>query len=195
MKRWLSIFLVLVLLLALTGCSGKSPEQAVSNAIDAMKDLDQEELSKYIEYDELVNTDDSDELTEQEEEMGKLIFQNLDYEIKSSSEEGDMAVVNADITNIDMGIVFSEMIMEMFTRAFSEALSSEPMTEEETDEMVQELVTELMEKHKDKTVTNSVAIKLNRIDNQWRIELDDKFQNALMGNLFSVVESMNEAFE
>jgi predicted small lipoprotein YifL len=178
MKRWLSIFLVLVLLLALTGCSGKSPEQAVSNAIDAMKDLD-----------------DSDELTEQEEEMGKLIFQNLDYEIKSSSEEGDMAVVNADITNIDMGIVFSEMIMEMFTRAFSEALSSEPMTEEETDEMVQELVTELMEKHKDKTVTNSVAIKLNRIDNQWRIELDDKFQNALMGNLFSVVESMNEAFE
>ncbi|WP_409228806.1 DUF5105 domain-containing protein [Gudongella sp. SC589] len=195
MRRWLSLVLVFVLVFTLTGCSGESPEQAVTNAIEAIKDMDQEELSKYIEYDELINTDDSTEMTEQEEEQAKSIFKNLEYEIKSSTEDGNTAVVNAEITNIDMGIVFSEMFMEMFSRAFEDAFSSDPMTEEESDEMMQELMTELMEKHKDNTVTNTVAIKLNKVDNQWKIDLDDEFQNALMGNLFNVVESMGEAFE
>jgi len=195
MRRWILALLTFTLAFAFTGCSGESPEQAVTNAIEAIKEMDQEELSKYIEYDELINTDDSTEMTEQEEEQAKSIFKNLEYEIKSSTEDGNTAVVNAEITNIDMGIVFSEMFMEMFSRAFEDAFSSDPMTEEESDEMMQELMTELMEKHKDNTVTNTVAIKLNKVDNQWKIDLDDEFQNALMGNLFNVVESMGEAFE
>jgi hypothetical protein len=195
MRRWILALLTFTLAFAFTGCSGESPEQAVTNAIEAIKEMDQEELSKYIEYDDLVNTDDSTELTEQEEEQAKSIFKNLEYEIKTSDEDGDTAVVNADITNIDMGVVFSEMFMEMFSRAFEDAFSSDPMTEEETDEMMLNLMADLMEKHKDTTVTNTVSIKLNKVDNQWKIEMDDEFQNALMGNLFSVVESMNEVFE
>ena len=195
MRRWILALLTFTLAFAFTGCSGESPEQAVTNAIEAIKEMDQEELSKYIEYDDLVNTDDSTELTEQEEEQAKSIFKNLEYEIKTSDEDGDTAVVNADITNIDMGVVFSEMFMEMFSRAFEVAFSSDPMTEEETDEMMLNLMADLMEKHKDTTVTNTVSIKLNKVDNQWKIEMDDEFQNALMGNLFSVVESMNEVFE
>ena len=195
MRRWILALLTFTLAFAFTGCSGESPEQAVTNAIEAIKEMDHEELSKYIEYDELVNTDDSTELTDQEEEQAKSIFKNLEYEIKSSIEDGDTAVVNADITNIDMGVVFSEMFMEMFSRAFEDAFSSDPMTEEETDEMMLNLMADLMEKHKDTTVTNTVSIKLNKVNNQWKIEMNDEFQNALMGNLFNVVESMNEAFE
>ena len=195
MRRWILALLIFTLVFTFTGCSGESPEQAVTNAIEAIKEMDQDKLSKYIEYDELVNTDDSAELTEQEEEQAKSIFKNLEYEIKSSTEDGDTAVVNTDITNIDMGVVFSEMFMEMFSRAFDDAFSSDPMTEEETDEMMLNLMAELMEKHKDTTVTNTVSIKLNKVDNQWKIEMDDELQNALMGNLFNVVESMNEAFE
>ena len=195
MRRWISALLIIILVIGMTGCSGETPEQAVTNAIEAIKKMDQEELSRYIEYDDLVNTDDSTELTEQEEEQAKSIFKNLEYEIKTSDEDGDTAVVNANITNIDMGVVFSEMFMEMFSRAFEDAFSSDPMTEEETDEMMLNLMAELMEKHRDTTVTNNVSIKLNKVDNQWKIEMDDELQNALMGNLFNVVESMNEAFE
>lgn len=195
MKRFLSVLLAFILAISLTGCSSESPEQAVTNVIEAIKEMDQDKLSKYIEYDELVNTDESGELTEQEEEQAKSIFKNLEYEIISSSEEGNTAVVNADITNIDMGLVFSEMFMEMFSRALGDVFSSDPMTEEESEEMMLELMTDLMEKHKNNTVTNTVAIKLNKVGNQWKIDMDDEFQNALMGNLYNVVESMNEVFE
>ena len=105
MKKALSILLVLLLVSGLAACGGESPEQAIKSAFDAIKKNDSATASKYINYNELLKageTGEEDLAAESDaeaDEMAKLILSHFNYNIISSSEDGDSATVKAEITN------------------------------------------------------------------------------------------------
>lgn len=131
MKKIISLVLIIVLAISVTACnSGESPEQAVSNALQAVKQMDKESLSKYLDPNELIEEDNDNEGVDSfDEEQISVIFEALEYNIISSKEDGDTAVVNVDITNIDMANVFGQLMQEAISYAFSSAFSYGSLTD------------------------------------------------------------------
>lgn len=196
MKKTGIFLLVLVLLLIVACNKGETAEQATINAINAVKVLDKETLSKYMDYNDLIEP--SEDSSEQEsEEHIKKIFENLDYKIVSSEEKENEAVVKAEITNIDMEKVMGEAMKNAFAEVFSQAFSNlgEQQSEEENVNMFNEHFNQAIENNKDSKVINTVDIKLNKVDGQWKINMDSDLQNALMGNLFRIANQFKDVFE
>ncbi|WMJ78520.1 MULTISPECIES: hypothetical protein [unclassified Sedimentibacter] len=192
MKK-IGIFLLIAVLLMVTGCSkGETAEQATVNALDAVKTLDKETLGKYMNYNELVESDDGSE-----SEYINKIFENLDYKIISSEEKENEAVVKADITNIDMEKVMGEAMKNSLAEVFSQAFSNlgEQQSEAESEDMFNEHFEQAIENNKDSKVVNTVDIKLTKVDEQWKINMDSDLQNALMGNLYRVANQLKDIFE
>ncbi len=196
MKKVFSYILFIALILSMTACtSSQGPEKVVDKAMQAIKAMDKEELSKYMDIDDLLGDDDSTINTEAiSEEEVSVLFENIDYKINSSNIDGDSAIVNLDIENIDMGLVLGQFLEEAFTFAFSDAFSDNSLSDEEMEAAMTDLFLEIIEKNKDNTVSNNVDVGLNKVDGQWKIDIDEDFQNALTGNLIDMINSMGDIF-
>jgi hypothetical protein len=186
----------MLLLLGVACSKEETAEQATINVLNAVKTLDEDTLSKYMNYNDLVETNEDGNDLESEEHV-KKIFENLEYKIVSSEEKENEAIVKVDITNIDMEKVMAETMKSALSEAFSQAFSSmdEQQSEEEYDDMFNEYFNRAIVNNKDSKVINTVDIKLTEVDGKWKIDMDDDLQNALMGNLLSVVKQFEEVKE
>lgn len=196
MKKTGIFLLVLMLLLSVACNKGETAEQATINALNAVRTLDKDTLSKYLNYNDLVKTNEDSNDQESEEQV-KKIFENLEYKIVSSEEKDTEAIVKVDITNIDMEKVMGEAMKNALAEAFSQAFSSigEQKSEEENEDMFSEQFNQALENNKGSKVINTVDIKLTKVDGHWKINMDSDLQNALMGNLLGVANQLKEAFE
>lgn len=188
-KKFLPIIAVMLLLaIVLTGCGkGETPEQAVTSALNAIKNEDWETAEKYFtgEFSE-----EDLENSEDEGEILNLLFRNLSFNIVSSSEDGDTATVKTELTNIDMNVLMKEYIREAMAIAMENALAGDnAKSDEEMEAEIQQLLTDLLEKEDNETVTTTIDINLTKQDNSWIIEADDEFLDALSGGFFTVADS------
>lgn len=196
MKRVLSLFLLIPLVLFLAGCGGEgvtakkgeTAEQSVKKALDAIKAADTEAASKYIDYNKIVNAGSTKTLDSEDEkkseEMAKMTFKNIQYKILESSEEEKTAVVKTEITNLDMNNVMTGFISQLFPLAFS------GLDEEQLEAKSFEIFTNLVSSET-KTVTKTVDINLSKGEEGWKIAGDDALADALTGGLVSFSNSMN----
>lgn len=185
MKKIISIVIALSLMIGMSGCGGETPEQAVSNALNAVKTANKDEASKYFDYNTLVkNAENGTTLDAESEEMVKLFFRDLSYQVESSSVNGDEATVKTEITNTDMSLVLKNMIAQALPLAFSD------ISDEEMKDKTEQIFVDLLNSKDNKTVTNTVDIKLVKKDGQWKINFDEKFGDALLGGMLSLVNSM-----
>lgn len=194
MKKFLSLFVVLILIAGLAGCGGESPEQAVTNAFDAIKNIDGETASKYFNYDELLNAGETgEEATDAEsdaesKEMAELILKHFDYKIVSSSKDGDSATVKAEITNVDMKSVLANFISQAFILAFS------GLDEATMDQQMNDKFKELINSEDNKTVTETVDINLVKKEDGWKIDMSDDLEDSIFGGMISAAEDMGNLF-
>ncbi|MHC1724213.1 MAG: DUF5105 domain-containing protein [Aminipila sp.] len=189
MKKVFVIFLVLTLITGLVGCGGESPEKAVENALNAVKNMNKELASKYLDYDELMSKGEFSEDTTTEdnadsEAIMKLILKNLEYKVISSNIDGESAIVETEITNVDMSKIMADFISEMFGGAFS------GVSEEQVNDKCLELFTNLINKPDNKMVTNTVKIKLLKDDTNWKIDMSDELADAILGGMISASKDM-----
>ena len=190
MKKVIALILTVVLVFGLAGCDKEeSPEQAVTNMFAAINN-DIDAASKYIDYDGLLNMGESSEETSaaESEEMLKVILEQFDYKIISSSEDGDSATVTAEITNIDMKSILADFVSEAFALAFS------GLDEETMDKQMDHKFTELLNRNDNETVTSTVDIKLTKAENSWKVDMSDELADAIFGGMISAAENMNHSF-
>jgi len=64
MKKLIGIAMIGFLVASLVGCGGMTAESATKNFLEAIKTMNKEEISKYVDYDELINTSEESEETE-----------------------------------------------------------------------------------------------------------------------------------
>lgn len=183
MKKLIGVILSLTLLFTLVGCGGKNetPEQAVNKGLLAIKNLDEVAMNKYFDKNVLEEQlEENEELIEENLDNAKLLVKHLGYEVLSSSVDGDSAVVNAKITNIDMKEIVSEYFVKALTLAFSG--KDDDVIETELEAMM----IELLEDENVKLVTTEVKVNLNKGEDNWIIDPDEDFMNAILGDLLSI---------
>lgn len=183
MKKLIGVLLSLALLLTLVACGGKTetPEQAVNKGLLAIKNLDEVTMEKYFDKNVLEEQlEENEELIDDNKENAKLLVKHLGYEVLSSTVDGDKAVVNAKITNVDMKEIVSEYFVKALTLAFSG--KDEDVIEAELEAMM----IELLEDEDIKLITTEVKINLNKGEDNWIIDPDEDFMNAILGDLMSI---------
>ena len=192
MKKRLSLVCVLIMVVTLVACGGESPEQAVNNALTAVKKADEETIERYFGEDDLMDSgdidDDIDDIIDTEK-SAKLLFENLSFETLSSQIDGDKAVVETKITNIDLQSVFIEYLKEAFEVVMSSAFDAEAdEDDEEREKELEQLFTDLLNDEDNELVESTVEINLVKDEGSWRIDLDHELLDAIFGGLFSVID-------
>ena len=180
MKKLFVVLVTAMLCFSAVGCGakGETAEEAVTAALTAMKNLDQETFSKYVDFE----VPDSQEGAEEV----KAMLENLSFQITSSEETEDSATVQADITNIDMSAVMQTYIGKAFALAFSG--DGTELTEEDASKMLMESIAE----NKENLVTTPVTIQLKKVEGNWKIDMDDSLQAAIYGGLSGLEEEEPE---
>lgn len=195
MKKVFALILVSCMLLSFTGCGEvKNAEKAVNGMFTAFKNADLDEAQKYVNVDDITNAEnESDENTAI---ILKAIFEKLDYEIISSEKIDDSTVsVKTKITAIDMAPVMTEYLSKVFEYAIANAFAEPQLTDDEYTQKIEEFLIECLSKPDLATVTNEVDIKVVKTENnEWKIETDANFLNALMGGLPDISDGLNEEF-
>lgn len=201
-KLGIILLIALLSLTVLTSCSlgAEKPEKVVSNALEALKKQDQEKMKEYFTYEELMNfsNEEKKEIEESDdsfdsEQIKKLIFAKLEYKILSSTEKGDKATVEIEITNIDMKVVMQQYLAEAFQIAMSNAFDEDSaISDEEIDKKLEQIFIEKMSKNDQTTKTTTVEIQLEKKDKKWTIQLDEKIQDAITGGMLTAFRDLEE---
>lgn len=195
MKKVFALILVSCMLLSFAGCGEvKNAEKAVNGMFTAFKNADLDEAQKYVNVDDI--TDAENESDENTAIILKAIFEKLDYEIISSEKIDDSTVsVKTKITAIDMAPVMTEYLSKVFEYAIANAFAEPQLTDDEYTQKIEEFLIECLSKPDLATVTNEVDIKVVKTENnEWKIETDANFLNALMGGLPDISDGLNEEF-
>lgn len=173
MKKKILLGVALLLMVTLTACATtETPEQAVNNALKGFKEADSEKIEEYFgELNGFV-----DPATGETDEATRLILEHLEYETLSSEENGKEAVVETEIKNVDMLPIMEEYFEQVVELEFDE-----DATEEEMGDKFQALVIELLNEDDLETFTTKVDVRLEEVENEWKIHLDEGLMNALLG--------------
>ena len=177
----------------LAGCSGASDEQVIRDGItkelDAFKNPTKEGLAPYI------GEADEDQLAALEAygidiyEFIEHAFRGFDYEIGDITVDGDKAVANVKVTNIDVANVTQDVMAKISTdKDISAKVQklSEGGDQAKIMEYVFSLIYEAMDAATD-TVTTDTAINLTKTGNQWNVDEESitKMIQGMYGGLTS----------
>lgn len=174
------LFIVTLLFVGCGGASERTPEEAaVANALNALQQLDEETMERYFP-----NNNPLANLGDEEEEVLRLFVENISFNIISSSVDGNSAVVKTEITNINLGIIFSEYIEQLMETLMAGFLTGAELTEEEMDKMF----FDLLKRPDNEMMTTTVDVRLIKDGYDWVIDADDDFADAVFGGMIGVVE-------
>lgn len=189
---------VFVLLLSLTGCGEiQKSEKTVSGMFNAFKGLDFETAKNYVDINELKLSNDKEKLTGNAEMFMKNLFNKLNYKIISAEKIDDQTVmVKTEITAVDMKPVMGEFFTNAMQFAFSNAFTpkEQQLSDEEMNKKTEEFFVQSVSKPDLATVTNTVDIKVVKVEKAWKVAVDDTFTDALFGGLMTVAKDMEKSF-
>lgn len=191
LKKVLSGALLFILTISLTGC-GPKPDESVKGFFDALKNQDINSANEFVKGNAKENKIEYDD--EQEEKLAKAIFKNLDYNITSTTQEGDKATVKVTVTAADLPKIFSKTVSDSLATAIASALSSEDDSDDKEQEklIMQNLINSVNAPDAPKTTTD-IEISLVKGDNKkWLIEADDELASAITGNIDKAFSSLVE---
>lgn len=192
-----AVILAFLLMFSLTGCGEiEKAESAVKGMFEAFKSSNIEEAQKYVNIEDITSAGKTD-MTKDSAVITDTVFKNLSYEIVSSEQTDDNTViVKTKITTTDMKPVMGEYFSKTLEYTLSNVFTYSELTEEEKSAKMNEILEECVSKDNLDTVTNEVDIKVVKNDNnEWKIESDETFVNALLGGLIEAIEDLQESFK
>lgn len=187
MKKALSLILALCMLLAFAGCGDKRP--AAKDALDAILKDPVAAMSLL----QNAGSADSEEYLS-EDDLCKAMLAGMTYSIKSAEENGDTAVVTAEITNADAAKIIPQFFTDLFTFALEQAFSSDPMSEEEQEAHCMDLLTTLYADKDQKKVTKTVNVSMNYADDKWSVENTEDLADAMLGGFITSIGTIGDDF-
>jgi len=180
------IIIIIVMAFVLTACkmvSGleiekETPEQAISNIFSAIKDVNKEELTKYGAKELIGSTD------ELSNTRNKKIFETLEFEILSIEETEDSAIAKVelktkDLTTVPQDYADKSAILTIENNNHGDnKLDNVVMAQKYSNLFV--AVVDECEYTEFKEV---VDVHLTKEGSNWKINIDNKFHNAIYGNM------------
>ncbi|MBQ7822007.1 MAG: hypothetical protein IJ391_06980 [Clostridia bacterium] len=194
MKKITAIALCMVMLLTLlSGCGSKRSEGAekyLSEQLDVFKDANEENIES------ILGGDGSGAIfSGMDPAFFLMLYENLDYTIVDSSENGDTAEVKVKISNIDCGAVMQDYITKlMLASAESDYEDTSDANDweaydDELSRIASEVVKDIAENGEYETIENTVTVSLTKVDGEWTIDNTEEFSAALLPGLGDLVDS------
>lgn len=189
MKK-IGILLLVIVMSMLSACGGEKPDTAVTNGLNAVKALDTKTMQAYFDAEGMESFEENNvsESNDQDETLKKLLSK-MEYSITETKEDGDKAVVTADITAVDMKLLMGEYMQDMLGLAFS------GISEDEMEIKAEEMMVDLFSREDNATITTTVDFQLKKADDSWKIQLSDELLDAILGGLISYGNQLNDAFD
>ena len=192
-RRWMP-FLSILLALTLSSCNtGEQPGQAVEKTVAALKAADGQTAQKYVDYQNLlVFSMNQGGTFSKDSENVKLLFSKLSCKINSTKIDGETAVVNADITTLDMQQIFMDYMSQSLSLIYSTG-QEQNQDNAQLQAQLAKIFTDILKKQDTKTVTKNVDIHMAKSQSNWTITLDENFQDAVLGGVVKAVRLINES--
>ena len=188
--------IILICMLALTGCGQPSPEEVVTSFFDALTSGSYDEAENLVEgsdeeKEELfgtLNKEERDADDEASDKMVETLFKAVKYdEVKEVSVKDDVAKVSVKVTALDSAKIMQASMDEVMNIAFSDEYMN--ATDEESTKMINDILLKHFTAKDAPMVTNTVEVTLHNTDDGWEIVIDDPLLDGVTGGLISFTES------
>ena len=186
-KRISVLLLVTLLAFSLTGCM--EVRNAENVTIQAFSALKAQNFAKFKELTTGENSEDDFNINEDENNSAliKKLFERFNYSLQASEKiDKETVVIKANITNVDATVILQELLRVAFANAFS----GKEMTDEETNALFESVLS----RENLQTVTTDVDITVKKVNKKWKVLIEGKLANALLGGLKERIESINNSF-
>ena len=186
-KKITSLIGIILLSLVIISCGvfKETPKSAVNNAIRALKEIDLEKIEQYFGADNFIVKDDL--YIDAGDEYLKSLFNNIKHKIVKSSIDGDNAVVEVEITNVDMKSILVECIDKVF-KDFVNVRKDDAENRELVDKL-DRMVIDTLNQKSNKKINSLITIKLSKDNGSWLIDTDEELIYTIFGG---ITESLGE---
>ncbi|MBT2569591.1 hypothetical protein [Planococcus sp. ISL-110] len=201
MKRKLLTALLFstITLSLLSACGAENPTSTVDGFLTSIQKNDFEKAGTFVEGGTESLTTDQEETTEEQEELAMTMIENISkkYEFENPEEisaDGDKAVVKAEITSLDMGVVMTSTMAEIMPLAFASAFEEEtPETEKAFEEMTEKTMLKYITAEDAELATRTVEFNLEKDeDGEFKIVDDDNLTEAIFANISQLEDMFGE---
>lgn len=176
--------------LFMVGCSSNNetlPEDYVNQLFSQLQQGDFDELSLSEDIMEELDNDDNDTFIYILEDSLK----NIEYNIISTTTEGNNATVTTEITTANLEYTFELAIFAALEEIINSIFSEDVDIEELDESIIDTIFLDTYNSGEAGTVTNIVHINLLQTGNEWSLTEDNnEFYNAISGNLYNLYLGM-----
>lgn len=186
--RLIAIALAALSVFALASCGNEAEKaeeakQALTDVMEGFKSGDEEIVGRYADL-----SSDPD--------LASLLtssLENMSYEIKSVTVDGNKAEVELSLTTVD-----STQIMQKYIESVAAMVSGEDyqsridtMTKEEYDKLMDEQLENILTGGEVGTVTSDEKVSLTKENGEWKLG-DSSLGDKLLGNTLSAIKQIKQ---
>ncbi len=158
--------------------------QNVNSLFESLKELNKEQIEKYVNYKMIVSGLDEMIINEDNEnsELQKELFKDISWSIESVNINGKEAVAIVEMTNKNFKNILTKWMKEIVKEKTEDNEISEKVALEKLKEVL-----------KDETVRKTIIkkIKLEKNEDEWKIEVNDDLIDLIFPGIESVAEVLN----
>ncbi len=185
-KKWITfVVVIMIIVLAVAGILYflRTPYFAVMKSLNAMKKGDINTVSKYFDYEELMDSlVEGLDIGEEMSELEKNCFSEFTYKINKVTIEGDTVTVNVDTTNKN----FRNALTKWTQKIYQKFINGEEISNEQGINLLNECLLD----PSIGTMSVNKDLKLNRVDESWKIEINNDLKDAIFPGVSDVVNSI-----
>ncbi len=162
----------------------ESPSQVVEYELDRIRDLDEETITAFISYENLVNSNlPAGEINADTADAVKEFFRQFTYHIHNETINGNEATVTVQIANIDTHALARDLCTEILKSSVAIYPEDEPFT---TGDYYRLLLDTLLDNSYD-TVVTTALFHLQEENHSWIILADETLEDELVSGFITYV--------
>ena len=168
-----------------TNMEKKGPEITINNIFNALKQSDESQVNEYLDYNKLLSSLDEMLVKEdvRNEEVEKKLFESIEWKIENIEADGETATAVVELTNKD----FIEVVTAWMKKIVNVKNNGIELTDEVSLQKLQETLEET-----DTTKTVIKRISLEKVDEKWKVTVNEELTNLVFPGVDSVVSVLNK---
>lgn len=195
MKKIISIFLCIVAIcMSLSACSTLNNEmteenitKTVDRAFDALAKFDTDDLNKYVDSPTLTTIISYAEKHQQFADLGRAIFENLSYEIKSIDTENQTVTIS--VQNKDLYLVASDFARELKSDYTTFQLLAKLSDDNFLDRKLNELCDDIADAKLSGNTTD-ITLSVEKGKKNLVLVFDNEAENSVSGGALSAIKTI-----
>lgn len=168
-----------------TNMEKKGPEITINNMFNDLKQSDESQVNEYLDYNKLLSSLDEMLVKEdvRNEEVEKKLFESIEWKIENIEADGETATAVVELTNKD----FIEVVTAWMKKIVNVKNNGIELTDEVSLQKLQETLEET-----DTTKTVIKRISLEKVDEKWKVTVNEELTNLVFPGVDSVVSVLNK---